>query len=60
MSDRDTDAQDDPGGVTTGDLVIDAALASLAEASDADLDAVFTAGEALHRTLTARLADIGN
>ncbi|MFN8098072.1 MAG: hypothetical protein U0Q21_07295 [Dermatophilaceae bacterium] len=45
---------------TTGDLVIDAALATLAEASDDDLDAVLAAGEDLHRTLTARLADLGN
>ncbi len=43
----------------TGDIVIDAALADLAGASAQDLDAQIAAGEHVHRTLQARLADLG-
>lgn len=51
----------------TGDLVIDAAVAHLAEASAApagrgtvDLDALVAAGEALHASLRGRLDDLGS
>ncbi len=43
----------------TGDLVIDAALGDLAAAPTDDLDAQLDTGEAVHRTLQARLADLG-
>lgn len=43
----------------TGDIVIDAALRDLAGSDDTDLDAQLTAGESLHRTLQARLSDLG-
>ncbi|MBK6886368.1 MAG: hypothetical protein IPH03_07740 [Tetrasphaera sp.] len=51
-------AQAAPPGVA-GDLVIDAAVATLLAAPAEDLDATLAAGEELHRTLTARLADLG-
>ena len=43
----------------TGDIVIDAALTDLAVADAGDLDAVLDRGEAVHRTLQGRLADLG-
>ncbi len=43
----------------TGDPVIDDALAELAAAPADDLDAQLAAGEAVHRTLQARLHDLG-
>lgn len=57
----------DPGGrtvvpqerVATGDLVVDAAVTDLAALDGADLDGHIEAAEALHRTLQARLADLG-
>jgi hypothetical protein len=43
----------------TGDIVIDAALTDLAVADAGDLDAILDRGEAVHRTLQGRLADLG-
>ncbi len=43
----------------TGDLVVDAALAAVASASDGSLDDRLVAGEELQRTLHARLTDLG-
>ncbi|GAA4413739.1 hypothetical protein GCM10023168_36790 [Fodinibacter luteus] len=43
----------------TGDIVIDAALHDLAGTPVDDLDAQLVTGEALHRTLQARLGDLG-
>lgn len=43
----------------TGDIVADAALADLAAADPADLDAQLTTGEQVERTLRGRLADLG-
>ncbi|QBF45743.1 hypothetical protein [Janibacter limosus] len=52
----------DDGGSTpqTGDLVVDATLRDLAAVDPTDLDAVLTAGESVHATLTARLSDLGS
>lgn len=44
----------------TGDIVIDAALADLAGAHREDLDGQIEAGQHVHRTLQARLADLGD
>ena len=41
------------------DIVIDAALTDLAVADADDLDAILDRGEAVHRTLQGRLADLG-
>jgi hypothetical protein len=43
----------------TGDVIIDTALRDLADAPVDDLDAQLAAGEAVHRTLQARLSDLG-
>jgi hypothetical protein len=48
----------DAGGVTTGDIVIDAALRDLTAADPSDLDAQIEQAEALQRTLQGRLADL--
>ncbi|MGL5818951.1 MAG: hypothetical protein ACRCYR_15385 [Phycicoccus sp.] len=42
----------------TGDLVVDTATAAMAAAPD-ELDAQVHAGEEVHRTLQARLSDLG-
>lgn len=47
------------GTPETGDLVVDAALRDLAVVDPEDLDAVLTAGESVHGTLTSRLSDLG-
>lgn len=44
----------------TGDLVIDAATRELAAVDTADLDGTAAAGEQVHRTLQARLSDLGS
>lgn len=44
----------------TGDIVIDSALSELAGVEPGDLDGQLAAGESLHRTLQARLSDLGN
>ncbi len=49
----------DPLPPETGDAPIDAALRELADAPAADLDALLSAGEAVHRTLQSRLTDLG-
>ena len=49
----------DPLPAETGDAPIDAALRELADAPAADLDALLSAGEAVHRTLQSRLTDLG-
>lgn len=43
----------------TGDIVIDAALEDLRNASPDDLDAQIEAGQRVHQTLQARLSDLG-
>lgn len=43
----------------TGDIVIDAALQDLQNASPDDLDAQIEAGQRVHQTLQARLSDLG-
>jgi len=48
-----------PVSPETGDVVIDAALRELADAPADDLDALLSAGEAVHRTLQSRLTDLG-
>jgi hypothetical protein len=40
--------------------VIDSALSELAGVEPGDLDGQLAAGESLHRTLQARLSDLGN
>ncbi|HYN29587.1 MAG TPA: hypothetical protein VES95_06915 [Dermatophilaceae bacterium] len=47
------------GPPRTGDLVLDAALAALAEAPGDDLDARLAAGEDVQRALRTRLGDLG-
>jgi hypothetical protein len=49
----------DEGVITTGDIVIDAALRDLTAADPSDLDAQIEQAEALQRTLQGRLADLG-
>ena len=43
----------------TGDASIDAALAALEDSAAGPLDEQVAAGEAVHRTLQGRLADLG-
>jgi hypothetical protein len=43
----------------TGDIVIDSALRDLQSAPADDLDAQIAAGQQVHRTLQARLSDLG-
>jgi hypothetical protein len=43
----------------TGDIVIDSALRDLQAAPAGDLDAQIAAGQQVHRTLQARLSDLG-
>jgi hypothetical protein len=47
------------GTPATDDLVVDAALRDLSAVDPDDLDAVLTAGESVHATLTSRLSDLG-
>ncbi|MGE9807773.1 hypothetical protein [Janibacter sp. G1551] len=44
----------------TGDNLIDAAVAELADAPLDDLDAQIAAGDNVQRTLQARLSDLGS
>lgn len=55
---HDDAAADRPPAPATGDLVIDAATRELAQADD--LESVAGSGEQLHRTLQARLDDLGS
>lgn len=53
-------ASSEPGqNQPTGDIVIDAALQDLQNASPDDLDAQIEAGQRVHQTLQARLSDLG-
>jgi len=54
-----SDDNADLSSVTTGDIVIDAALQDLAAVEGTDLDGQIEAAEALQRTLQGRLADLG-
>ncbi|WP_270887837.1 hypothetical protein [Pedococcus sp. 5OH_020] len=47
------------GDNATGDIVVDAALRELQQAPTDDLDAQIEAGQRVHRTLQARLSDLG-
>lgn len=55
-----TPAADGLGDAATGDIVIDAALQDLRDAPADDLDAQLEAGGRVHRTLQARLSDLGD
>jgi hypothetical protein len=48
-----------PGRITTGDAVVDRALDDLDNVSGQPLDRHIEVGQQVHRTLQARLADIG-
>jgi predicted amidohydrolase YtcJ len=47
------------GDHATGDIVIDAALQDLQDASTDDLDSQIDAGQRVQQTLQARLSDLG-